>query len=256
MADSKTDPPYKMTTRLNPLLPSVPSLRYHDSMKTSEQLRQCYLCRDLDPRELESLAAITVIRTAAKNEMLFLQGDTATGFYVLLNGSVRIYKASPDGKEYTLHHIRAGQMFAEAAVFGGSVFPANASATEDSTVAFFPKDKFARLLQGSPQISLKMIAGLAGFVREFNQQIEDLSLKEVPARLAGFLVRSLKKTGDSTVILDISKAELARSLGTTSETLSRNLTKFRDLGVTSGDGREIAIVDQARLRKIADGEKI
>ena len=225
-------------------------------MKTSEQLKQCQLCRDLDLRELESLAGITVIRTVGKNEMFFWQGDPATGFYVLLAGSVRIYKASPDGKEYTLHHIRAGQMFAEAAVFGGSVFPANAVATEDSTVAFFPRDEFIRLIQASPQISLKMIAGLAGFVREFNQQIEDLSLKEVPARLAGFLVRSVKKTGDSTVILDMSKAELARSLGTTSETLSRNLTKFRDLGVTTGDGREIIVVDQARLQKIADGDKI
>jgi CRP/FNR family transcriptional regulator len=219
-------------------------------------LHNCQLCRDLDPGELESLAAITLIRSVAKNEALFWQGDPATGFYVLLNGSVRIYKASPDGKEYTLHHIRSGQMFAEAAVFGSSAFPANAVATEDSTVAFFPKDEFVRLIGASPQISLKMIAGLAGFVREFNQQIEDLSLKEVPARLAGFLVRSLEKTNKSTITLDISKAELARSLGTTSETLSRNLTKFRELGVISGDGREITILNRSRLEDIADGEKI
>ncbi|MCD6250273.1 MAG: Crp/Fnr family transcriptional regulator [candidate division Zixibacteria bacterium] len=225
-------------------------------MKTSNLLSNCQLCRDLDPRELESLASITMIRTADKNEVLFLQGDPATGFYVLLEGSVRVYKASLDGKEYTLHHIPAGQMFAEAAVFGGSVFPANAIATKNSTVAFFPKDKFTRLIQASPQISLKMIAGLAGFVRDFNQQIEDLSLKEVPARLAGFLVRLLEKTDNLTITLNISKAELARSLGTTSETLSRNLTKFKDLGVTSGDGREIAVLDRARLEKIATGEKI
>jgi CRP/FNR family transcriptional regulator len=101
-----------------------------------------------------------------------------------------------------------------------------------------------------------MIAALAGFVREFNQQIEDLSLKEVPARLAGFLLRSLEKTGDLTITLGISKTELARSLGTTSETLSRNLTKFRDLGIISGDGRKISVLDQERFRKIAEGEKI
>ncbi|MFH1374158.1 MAG: Crp/Fnr family transcriptional regulator [bacterium] len=225
-------------------------------MKTSDLLRGCYLCRDLDQRELEALEEIVSVRRVNRGEVLFLQGDHATGFYVLLDGSIRIYKASPDGKEYTLHHIRAGQMFAEAAVFGDSTFPANAVASEVSTVAFFPKDRFIRLIQDSPQISLKMIAGLAGFVREFNQQIEDLSLKEVPARLAGYLLRSLKETGDMIITLSISKAELARSLGTTSETLSRNLTKFRDSGVISGDGREITVVDQAQLEKIADGQKI
>ncbi len=224
--------------------------------KTSELLHNCQLCRDLDPAELESLAAITLIRSVAKNEMLFWQGDPASGFYVLLDGSVRVYKASPDGKEYTLHHIRAGQMFAEAAVFGASAYPANAVATDESTVAFFPKDEFVRLIGASPQISLKMIAGLAGFVRDFNQQIEDLSLKEVPARLAGYLIRAIKDSGKPIVSLDISKAELARSLGTTSETLSRNLTKFKELGVTSGDGREIEVLDRARLDEIADGEKI
>ena len=225
-------------------------------MNTSDMLRNCHLCRDLDQRELVALEEIVSIRRVTKAEVLFWQGDPATGFFVLLAGSVRIYKASPDGKEYTLHHIRAGQMFAEAAVFGSTVFPANAVATEDSTVAFFPRDEFIRLIQASPQISLKMIAGLAGFVREFNQQIEDLSLKEVPARLAGFLVRSLEKIEGSTVTLSISKAELARSLGTTSETLSRNLSKFKDLGVTSGDGREIEVLDRSRLQRIADGEKI
>jgi len=68
-----------------------------------------------------------------------LQGDPATGFFILLDGSVRVYKTSPEGKGYTLHHIQASQMFAEAAISKGKTFPANAAATEDSTVAFFPK---------------------------------------------------------------------------------------------------------------------
>ncbi|UCC44402.1 MAG: Crp/Fnr family transcriptional regulator [Candidatus Zixiibacteriota bacterium] len=237
-------------------MPFPVQLIYYYSMDALELLHSCYLCRDLDQTELEALEKISNIRKLQKGEVLFLQGDPATGFYVLLSGSIRVYKASPDGREYTLHHIRAGQMFAEAAVFGGSVFPANAVASEASTVAFLPKAEFTRLIQASPQTSLKMIAALAGFVREFNQQIEDLSLKEVPARLAGYLLRAVKDTGASTFTLDISKSELARSLGTTSETLSRNLTKLRELGVISGDGREITVLDRATLEKIANGQKI
>ena len=202
------------------------------------------------------IADIVSIRKVDKSEILFFQGDRADGFYTLLSGRVRIYKASPDGKEYTLHIIRPGQMFAEAAIFGGEIFPANCMALEDSTVAFFPRVNFINLITQSPQISLKMISALSGFVREFNQQIEDLSLKEVSARLASYLLRKASKAKNDKIILDISKSELANLLGTISETLSRNLKKMRELGVIEVDGKDITILDPARLQSIAEGEKI
>ena len=225
-------------------------------MDTLELLHNCYLCRDLDQKELEALEEIVSIRKTNEGELLFFQGDPATGFYLLLSGSVRVYKASPDGKEYTLHHIKSGQMFAEAAVFEGETFPANAVSTVESTVAFFPKEQFVRLIGNSPQISLKMITALSGYVREFNQQIEDLSLREVPARLASHLLRKVEEINSNQFILDISKTELARSLGTISETLSRNLKKLRDLGIVKVDGKNITILDPKRLQAVADSEKI
>lgn len=225
-------------------------------MNIADQLRCCHLCRDLDRKELEALADIVSIRKATKGEVLFFQGDPATGFYVLLSGAVRIYKASPDGKEYTLHHIKPGQMFAEAVLFGGDIFPANSMAVNDSLVGFFPKEQFIKLIEDSPQVSLKMIAALSNFVREFNQQIEDLSLREVPARLASHLLRKAEQSGSNQIALDITKAELARSLGTISETLSRNLKKLRDLGLVEVDGKNITILDSERLQAVTDGEKI
>jgi CRP/FNR family transcriptional regulator len=174
---------------------------------------------------------------------------------VLLSGKVRIYKASPDGKEYTLHMISPGQMFAEAAIFKGGTFPANCAAIEDSVVTFFPKDRFVALITKYPQISLKMISALSGFVRDFNQQVENLSLKEVSARLASYLLRMSEESGRNEFELETSKAELASSLGTISETLSRNLKYLRDLGVIRVDGKKIAILDANGLKSIAHGEK-
>ncbi len=224
-------------------------------MEALELLHNCYLCKDLDQKELKALEEIVAIRKINKGEVLFFQGDPAIGFYLLLSGSVRVYKASPEGKEYTLHHIKSGQMFAEAAVFKGETFPANAVATVESMVAFFHKERFVRLIGDSPQMSLKMIAALSGFVREFNQKIEDLSLREVPARLASRLLRKAEQFGSNQFILDISKTELALSLGTISETLSRNLKKLRNLGVVKVDGKNITILDPERLQAIANGEK-
>ncbi len=225
-------------------------------MDTHQLLGRSYLCAELNGSELNSIAEIVSIRKVAKGEMVFFQGDPATGFYTMLSGSIRIYKASPDGKEYTLHIIRPGQMFAEAAIFGSEVFPANCTALENSIIAFFPKDRFIRLISESPQISLKMISALSGFVRDFNQQIEDLSLKEVSSRIAAYLLRKSEKSGKKTIILERSKSELANSLGTISETLSRNLKKMRESGIIEVDGKKITIFDFDRLQALAEGEKI
>ncbi len=225
-------------------------------MDVRHLLHTCYLFKELDEPELNALTAIVQARRVARGEILFLQGDEARGFFVLLLGRVRIYKVSPEGKEYTLHVINPGGMFAEAAIFKGTTFPANCAAVEDSIVAFLPKPAFLRLLETSPAISLKMIGALSAFVREFNQQLADLSLKEVPARLASYLLRESEKSGGDTLSLDITKSELATSLGTIGETLSRNLRKLRELGVVSVDGKNIKILDPGRLQSIADGEKI
>jgi len=202
------------------------------------------------------LERIVSVRTLSKDQLLFTQGDNATGFFVLLSGSVRIYKASADGREYTLHRITPGQMFAEAAIFDGVTFPANAVTTGESVVAYIPKDQFINLITQSPQISLKMIAALAGFVRDFNQQIEDLSLKEVSARLASFILRKVDASDGDTLTLETTKSELARSLGTTSESLSRNLRKMRDLKIIENRGNLIEVLKRDHLRSIAEGEKI
>ncbi len=224
-------------------------------MTNDQLLRACYLCRQLDDKEMASLAAIASFRKARKGEVMFIEGDTAVGFYVLLTGRVRIYKASPEGKEYTLHQIAPGQMFAEAAIFRGTTYPANGAAMADSTVAFFPKDRFVDLLARSPQMSLKMIGALSAFIREFNEKVEDLSLKEVPARLAAYLLKLSRKKG-RTFQLDITKTELAHSLGTISATLSRNLKKLSDIGAIEVTGKNITILDAKLLESVHDGEKI
>ncbi len=225
-------------------------------MATIELLKSCFLCSGLNNDEIGAVHKIISIKKLAKGEILFFEGDPAAGFFILLAGRVRVYKSSPDGKEFTIHQIAPGQMFAEAAVFRGNHFPANCAALVDSIVAFIPKDAFTQLIKDSPQISLKIIASQAGFLREFNLKVEELTLKEVPARIAGYLLHELQKQKRPEIILDISKAELARSLGTISETLSRNLKKLKEIGAIKVSGKKIFILDRDRLQSIADGEKI
>lgn len=225
-------------------------------MDLFKSLQTCSLCRGLNEQELEAVTEIASFKHLSKGEQLFFEGDPAYGFFILLQGRVRIYKASPDGKEYTLHSIAQGQMFAEVTIFGSAIYPANCIATEDSSVAFIPKDAFKQLLEKSPQISLKMIAALTAFIREYNQKVEDLSLREVPARLASYLLRCYSNQQNTRFNLDISKTELATTLGTIIETLSRNFKKLTDAGLINISGEVITILDVNRLQDVADGEKL
>lgn len=225
-------------------------------MINPDKIKGCYLCGGLGPDELAEVAAIVSQKKLQKGEILFFEGDPATGFYVLLSGKMRVYKASPEGKEYTLHIIKTGQIFAEAAIFKGDHIPANAAAMEPSEVAFFPKAAFLDLLQKSPQISIKIIASLSSFVRDFNRQLEELSLKEVPARICAYLLDIYYQTGKVDIHLDISKTELANHLGTISETLSRNLRKLKELRAIDVERQKISLIDIPLLEEIADGKKI
>ncbi len=224
-------------------------------MQTEKYLKGSHLGAGLNPTELAALTAIARTKTVTKGSILFMEGEKAEGLFVLLKGMLRIYKSAASGREYTIHRIQPGQMFAEAAVFHVGRFPANCAALEDSLVAFFPKERFAALIEKSPQISLKIIASLSRFLRDYNQQVENLSLKEVPARIASYLLRESERLDSPSIDLEISKAELARGLGTISETFSRSLKKLKELRVIKVDRNRITILDEDRLADIADGEK-
>lgn len=224
-------------------------------MNTVEKLRNTQLLADLDSHEAERLAAIATFKNAASGSMLFFEGDTATGFFVLLRGRVRIFKSAPDGREYTLHIIEPGQMFAEAAIFRGDTFPASCQALADSEVVHFPKREFVDLVTHYPGIALKIIARLSTWLREFTHKLENLSLREVPARLAWYLLQQRQIQGADRIRLPTSKSELAKELGTIPETLSRSLRKLKNANHIAEVGDHIEIRDTAALEEMASGDK-
>jgi len=225
-------------------------------MTLADHIKNSKLFAGLDKQEINELSSVIVLRNFKKGEVIFFEGDEASGFYALFQGKVRVYKANPDGKEYTLHIIYPGQLFAEVAIFDGRYFPANSMAIEDSVVGFFSKLGFISLIEKHPKISLKIIGSLARFLREYNVMVEDLALKEVPSRIARYLLDQAARRSGATITLDVSKAELARSLGTISETLSRNLRKLKDMAIIKVDRQKITILDLERLSAIAEGKKI
>lgn len=201
----------------------------------------------LGERELAALAGVAEVRRYAKGEDIFFAGEPAAGFFSVASGKVRIYQTSLSGKEHIIHVFGPGEVFAEVAVFSGGVFPANAQAMEDGEYLFFPRQRFRRLIAAEPDLAMDMLGLLSIRLRQLVKKIEDLSLREVPARLAAHLLLLQAQSKKHRLTLDLPKGQLAAYLGTIPETLSRVLRRFSDDGLIELSGNSLAILDVARL---------
>lgn len=206
----------------------------------------------LSPQHLDEIEKITVSKQYGRGESIFFEGDPGTGFYMVATGRVKIFKTSLAGKEQILHIFGPGEPFGEVPVFHGQPFPANALALEKTTLLFFPRKDFVTLVHSMPSLALNMLAVLSMRLRRFATQIENLSLKEVPARLAGYLLYlSEEQENKDHVELEISKGQLASLLGTIPETLSRIFAKMSDEGLIQVEGKKISLIDREGLKERA-----
>lgn len=212
----------------------------------------------LDEREIAELETISTSKKYPKGSVIFSEDEEAKGFFVVISGRVKVYKLSPEGKEQILHIISPGQAFAEAALFDDSTYPAFAESLAETRVLYFPRESFISLIRKNPQISLNMIGSLSHWLRKFVSLVEELSLKDVSARLSKYLLDLTAQSGRSSergieIELEINKGQLASQLGTISETLSRALKKLRDMGVIEVKGKRITILQRETLEDISSG---
>lgn len=222
----------------------------HPGAKIRESLKFCRMFASLADSDLDPLCSLSRLKTVERGTLLFSEGETAAGFYVVATGRVKIYKLSADGKERILHIVHSGDAFAEAAIFGDGSYPAFAETLCATELVFLPGREFLDLLHNRSGIAINMIAGLSQFLRQFAHQIEELTFKDVPARLAGYLL-GLKPEADGSYQLPVSKSQLASNLGTVSETLSRSLRKLADEELIRVEGRRIEILNRDFLEDMA-----
>ena len=221
--------------------------------KVTEAISNAPLFNGLPERQLQDICKIGIERHFTKGASVFFEGDDCNGFYLVIDGMIKIFKLSPEGKEQTLHFFGPGEPIGEVPVFSGQPFPANAEAIAKSRLVFFPRQDFVDLISSNPSVALNLLAVLSMRLRQFTVQIENLSLKEVPARLASYLIYLAgEQEDDGMVSLSISKGQLASLLGTIPETLSRIFAKMTDQGLIEVKGRTIELPDAEGLRDLSE----
>ncbi|CUS77561.1 transcriptional regulator, Crp/Fnr family [Candidatus Kryptonium thompsonii] len=220
-----------------------------------DTIKQIPLFSELSTEELRKFTQISQLKKFSKKEIIFSEGNPYLGFYILLKGAVRIFKLTPDGKDITLQIVEPFNLVAEIPLFDGKTYDSSCEAIEDSILLFIPREKFLQLFVKNPKISLKILQGFAKRLKELTQQIEKLTSKDVPQRLATYLVEEYEKQcqsrGGNELTLNISRSMLASYLGTVIETLSRALRKLQDDGLIEVKGKKIVILNFEKLKNLA-----
>ncbi len=221
---------------------------------TDDSIAHIPLFEGLPQSHLDKLRSIAGQTRYDKEAMIFLEGEDAEGFYVVLEGKVKIYKISPEGKEQVIQVMGPGEPFAEVPVFAGGRFPAHAQAVTACRLLYFPRTALRDLFRRDSAMAMNMLAVLAKRLRRLTDMIESLTLKESPGRLAAYLLDLSERADDADVVeLDMSKGLLANLLGTAQETLSRILKRMSEQEIIKVRGRFITLLDKNILEQVATG---
>jgi CRP-like cAMP-binding protein len=188
------------------------------------------------------------LRQFQKGEMLFSALDKADGFYLVEKGEIRVYKMDEQGREAEVVRLGPGDFLGEAIVFVSPVYPVFAQAVIDSDVLFFAKRKINREMTQNPGIAMYFVDLLARKCVVLSNKIEALGLRTVRQRLIRYLLSQCSGEQKCLVELKIKKGELAKILGTVSETLSRNLKLMQEEGLIEVEGNKIMIKNCSALR--------
>jgi CRP/FNR family transcriptional regulator len=228
-------------------------------LNTSEILQQCPLFSSLPEETLRRVSSICDKQAILKGVEIFAQGDICEGFYIVAEGSVKVFRLSPAGREQILAVARTGQSFGEAALFAGKDYPAYAETLEDSLLLFIPRDEFLSLLEQQHEMALQIIAGLSQWLRRMVSLVEDAVLVDVDTRLARFLLdlfreQQSKNQPEATRRLPMKKHVLASHLATTAPTLSRALGRLEEKSIIAMRGNDIELLDMDGLIIQAEGD--
>jgi CRP-like cAMP-binding protein len=223
-------------------------------------LRKVPLFAGLSPQELEFLAERAIARHYRLGELIFSEGDPCEGLYVIESGAVRIFKASPRGREQVLGIERAVNSLAELPVFDDGAYPASTAATEEARLLLIRKKDFQAVCLQHPAVALKVLKVVGGRLRHLVAMVEELSFTTVRHRLAALLLRLARRRGKRgpsgiAFTLGASHQEIATQIGTVRELVSRNLSQLQAKGIIRIEGKTIVVPELPALEaEVAGGE--
>jgi CRP/FNR family transcriptional regulator, dissimilatory nitrate respiration regulator len=209
------------------------------------------LFREMSDEEIQRITLGTRAIQLARGEVLFQRGDPSTGFYVMIHGQIKLAMSSPQGIEKVVELLGPGQTFGEAVMFLDKPFPVYAQALTDSLALHIQKNVIFEGIDSDPTFSRNMLAGLSVRLHRLIKSVESFSLRSSAQRVIGYLLQDLEETKegqDVKICLLANKNVIASNLNITPETFSRILHNLSDNGLIEVKGKDVRIIDIAKLR--------
>lgn len=222
-------------------------------------LRDVPIFDGLGDTALERLAARCVPRAVGGGFTLFRAGERCAGLYMVLEGRVRIYRTSPEGREQTIAVEGPGRPVAELPLFDDGPYPASAVTMTPSRLVFLPRGDFEHAFRTDPDVAAGVVRALGARLRHMVQLVETLAFRDVAARLAMLLADHAERTGHVAgdgIVLDLERTqeELAAEIGTARESVSRAMKQLKAHGlIRKRTGMHLLLAPPEQLRAWARG---
>lgn len=220
-------------------------------------LHQHYLFRDLTDAELDELLTHARVMRARAGETILLRGSPGSGMMAILSGEVKISVTGVDGRQVMLTRITEGDIFGEIALLDGDERTADAVAVVDSELLTLDRRDFLPYLERHPRISIKLLVALCSKLRRTTEQVEDLALLDLAARLAKrlLILAGIDAAAPSHAVAIAhapTQGELAAMMGTSRESINRQLSTWQRNGILKLGPGSMVIEDPAALQRLVD----
>ena len=224
-----------------------------------EKLRLLSMVDILEPltsEEVKELSRRVPDTHFQRGQILYTPQETSEVLLMLKKGRVRIYRVSPDGREFTLTVVGAGTVFGEMPLTAQRLENAYAEAMEP-VVCKMRRPDFERLVMDKPQVGLKVMSVLSERLLLAEDRMEDIALKEVPTRLASFILQLIESEGVVTregykVPAQYTHRQVATMIGSKRETVTNAFTLLQQAGAVELKRRRIHVKNVETLKRVAD----
>ncbi len=222
-------------------------------------LRQTRLFDRLSEPDLRRLAQLSEMQEYSRGDVILDSEPRSDVIHLVKDGRVKISAYSPDGKEQVLALLDRGDLFGELAPAESPV-PTRVEALDRAVVCTVQRTLFEDIIRSAPDVALKVIRALARRLRAAEQEIEDLALRDVPGRLASLLLRLAEEYGERhdrgiRLSFRLIHQDLAHMIGSTRETVTTIMNRFRDDGLITVEQRTLIILDRERLGAVAQSRR-
>src|SRR5215203_6339019 len=230
----------------------------HPTMREDEEvelLSRVALFESLSKEEMRVLVRQNSDVRLGEGEVFYAPWEQDGKLFVLKKGRMRLYRTE-GSREFTLEVVEAGTVFGEMAFTSHRLRESFARAMEPSVVFVMDPAGVERLIQEKPQVGLRMIALLSERLRYYETRMEDVTLKEVPARLASlilFLIESegVQILGEIRIPTSYTHEHLGTMIGANREAVTRAFGRLQDEGAVQIRRRLIYVEDVQALERMA-----